>query len=164
MSIGAKISGKKKTKTITRVPATLKSGDIRPVAIRYRDLAQKFLESEPGITEREKGLYKREAAETIAGTGKGERLRGASRARRYGYRGALEEDIFARIRQDEMREQRMASIQLSLAEHAIREDDIVRRAAVAAQFVWPAEAARGAGQVSKIEGQEIGATVSYQKG
>lgn len=149
-------------KRIQRVPATLSSKDIKPVGLGYRDLVLNYLKSTPGLSGEQKGLYRRKAAEVVAGGARGAQLRGKASARRYGYRGQLEQNIQDRIRQDELQQAREASIQLSLAEHTIREDDIVRRAALASGFMWPAEQARGAGQVSGVDtsGKAWGGEVS----
>jgi len=137
-------------KRISRVPSTLSSEDIRPTAVAYRDTAEKYIKSEPGLTATEKTTYKAQAAETIAGAATGARQRAASTARKYGARGQMEQDFKDRIRQDEFKQQREANVQLSMAEHTLREDDITKRMAAAAGFVWPAENARGAGQISEI--------------
>ena len=147
-SASGTVSKARSTTKIKRVPSTLSSGDIRSTGLKYRDLAEGYLGSAPGLTSEESGLYRQQSAETIAGSGRGAKMRASSLTARKGYRGAVEQDAQARVDQQEMEQVRKSEIQLRLAEHTLRESDVVRRAAVGAGFMWPAEQARAAGQVS----------------
>lgn len=151
MSLGASISGsisrhKQKSK-INRVPSALTREEVRPVALGYRDLAEQTVKRTPGLSPQEVNTTREQAFKAVGGAKEGADMRARSAAARHGLSGGMLSNAMARNEQAAMEQMREAAVQVQLAEHAIRESDLVRQAAIAAQFLWPAEQARGAGQI-----------------
>ncbi len=139
--------GRNKTR-ISRVPATLGRDDLKPLADQALEATRQYGASEAGLGTREKGAMRTEAFDTLSQVGKTQRMRESSYLQRRGVRGQAMQRAMERTRQSELESKRNALIQIQLAEHAIREGDISRRLAAMSGFLWPAEAARGAGEVS----------------
>lgn len=151
MSVGAGItaglSRSKSKSKINRVPSALTREEVRPVALKYRDLAEQVAGRTPGLTAQEVNTTREQAYKGITGAKQGADMRARATTARYGLTAGMLGNAMARNEQAAMEQMREAAIEVQLAEHAIRESDLVRQAAIAAQFLWPAEQARGAGQV-----------------
>lgn len=167
MSTSGSISGffqKSKSSVHNRfVPSTLSSAEIKPVALGYRDLAEQAVKRQPGLSPLEKNLTREKSYEAIAGEKQGADMRTRSYGAQKGLQGAAVLDQLGRNDQAAMQAQRDAAVQSILAEHTIRESDLVRQASIAAGFLWPAEQARAAGQIlsSNTKGTAWGVEAGY---
>lgn len=143
-ALGSYLGSRKK-----KVKSVLGRDEVRPVALAHRDATLDYIKSKPGLTDQEKNLQRERTEEGIQGAKRGYLSRVKSTIAQRGYRGGMELDAEYRAEELAARERRQANIDMILAEHTLRESDIVRRAAVGANFVWPADAAvRGAAGVN----------------
>lgn len=150
-AVGGAYAAKKGSKTSNqRVGATLGRGDLEGTANKYKDLVSDYMSSKPGLSagevNRNMSQFRRESA---AGT-RGQKMKSQSYMAQRGIRGAGAAGQMNRIEENQKSANYQARVSMMLQEHAIRESDVARRAAVGAQFLWPAESARGAGQISQI--------------
>lgn len=162
--LGGMLGSKKKTK-VDRVPATLSSGDLRPTAKKYQGVVNDYLDSAPGLKnhEVEQGMQK-VRRDTAAGT-RGSMMKTQAYMSKGGIRGAGAAGVMNRMDENRKAANYQSRVGMFLQEHAIKESDIARRAAVGAGFLWPAEQARGAGQMSGTvsgagKGEMLGAGIS----
>jgi len=153
-AVGGYLSARKGAKSSTsntRTGATLGRGDLEGTAGKYRDLVSDYVSSKPGLTAGEVNRNMRQfRRESAAGT-RGQQMQTKSYMAQRGIRGAGAAGQMNRIEENRKTANYQARVSMMLQEHAIRESDVARRAAVGAQFLWPAESARGAGQISQVD-------------
>jgi gas vesicle protein len=122
----------------------------------YQTFSHDYMKSKPGLGKQEVSRMMRSSRQETAAGMKGARMRTQSYMSQRGIRGAGAAGVKMRSEETEAIMNYRARLNLLLNEHAIRESDITRRAAVGANFIWPAEKSRGAGSASGV--------TSYQQG
>jgi hypothetical protein len=147
---GGMSGSKNKTTKNKRVGASLNAADLRGTGLQYRDFVSNYLKSKPGLSSQESGRMMKNFRRGTQVQSNTSRMRSQGYMSQRGIRGAGAAAGMGRIDENRKAANYDASVKLLLNEHAIRESDVARRAAVAAQFLWPAESARGAGQIQSV--------------
>jgi len=134
----------------SRVPSLVNPNAIRSVASRYGRNVSKYLNEEPGLSRKEKEGWMEGLRREGLGAAKGGRMRLSQYMSQRGIRGPGAAGQMRRLEESRMSEMYNAKLHILRSEHAIRQSDIAQQSSVAAAYLWPAESARGAGQISSI--------------
>lgn len=147
---GAALGGKDSKQRMSRVPSIVPDWQTKKIAGEYGDVVSNYLKSKPGLSGMDINRMMEAAGRRGSAGLRGAQMRTKSFLAQRGIRGTQAATALAYNEQAKMEADYDARINLLLNEHAIRESDIARRAAVGAGYLWPAEQARGAGSVNAV--------------